>query len=148
MHECWKDLRAGTCTTPSIACLEQNERYRVAYATIAKGEAIEPVVVEDMLVGGFGSARGVAVGAAERFFEGTRYSERVLGQMKSGDFHGFPQAVEALAGSGAVSLVVQPSTGAVKQMLQIPGSYGGRDGVFEFIKHESGVIYHRLFRPN
>ena len=62
-EECWKDLRAGTCTTPSIACSEQNERYRVAYATIAKGEAIEPVVVEDVFVGGAGSLKFVGRGA-------------------------------------------------------------------------------------
>lgn len=55
--------------------------------------------------------------------------------------------VENNAASGSLSTVIQPSTGLAKEMLTIPGSYRGIDGAFEFIKHESGVIYHRLFRP-
>jgi len=101
------------------------------------------------LIGAAGIASRAAkeVNAASKFFEGTRYSERVLGQMKSGDFHGFPRMVENNAASGSLSTVIQPSTGLAKEMLTIPGSYRGIDGAFEFIKHESGVIYHRLFRP-
>jgi len=68
--------------------------------------------------------------------------------MKTGDFHAFPKSVEGFASSGRASLTVQKSTGIVKEMLRIPGNYRGKEGNFEFIKHESGVIYHRLFRPN
>ena len=68
--------------------------------------------------------------------------------MKTGDFHGFPRIVENNASAGSISTVIQPSTGLPKEMLTISGSLRGTDGVFEFIKHESGVIYHRLFRPN
>jgi RHS repeat-associated protein len=106
----------------------------------ASGQAII-----DGFSGGCGATLSARAGVA--FFEGTRYSERVLGQMKSGDFHGFPRLVENNAALGSVSTVVQPSTGLAKEMLTIPGSYGGVQGVFEFIKHESGVIYHRLFKP-
>jgi hypothetical protein len=37
--------------------------------------------------------------------------------------------------------------GIVRQMLEIPGSYGGRDGVFLFIREANGAINHRLFVP-
>ena len=97
---------------------------------------------------GPGAIRGIGSSLAANFFQGTSYSSRVLGQMKSGDFHGFPRMVENSAGSGSIATVIQPSTGLPKEMLTIPGSLTGVDGAFEFIKHKSGVIYHRLFRPN
>jgi hypothetical protein len=66
--------------------------------------------------------------------------------MAKDDFHAFPELVTNYASRGTVSTTIQPSTGIAKDMLTIEGSFRGVEGAFEFIKHESGVIYHRLFR--
>ena len=36
----------------------------------------------------------------------------------------------------------------IRTKLSIPGSYKGKEGVFEFIKEPNGDINHRLFKPN
>ncbi len=38
--------------------------------------------------------------------------------------------------------------GVARQILEIPGSYGGRNGVFQFIKEADGAINHRLIVPS
>lgn len=81
------------------------------------------------------------------FFDNTKYTDKVLAQMKSGDFHSFPKSVEAFELNGTVS-TIKGGDGVLRQMLKIPGEYGTRKGFFEFIKELDGTINHRLFRPN
>ncbi|MDO5615800.1 MAG: hypothetical protein Q4G16_06395 [Cruoricaptor ignavus] len=83
----------------------------------------------------------------QSFFEGTKYTNKVLGQMKKGDFHGFPESVKAFEASGIRS-IIKGGDGVTRQMLKIPGGYGSKKGFFEFIKEADGMINHRLFRPN
>jgi RHS repeat-associated protein len=89
-------------------------------------------------------AQGVA-----SFFEGTRYTDKVLQQMRAGarEFHSFPEAVTAFENAGSIRTVTG-GDGVVREMLEIPGSYAGRDGVFQFMKEADGAINHRYFRPN
>lgn len=63
--------------------------------------------------------------------------------MKSGDYHGFSSLVENYADAGSISYTLQSKSGQFQDMLIIPGA----GGHYEFIKYDSGVIYHRLFRP-
>lgn len=84
---------------------------------------------------------------ASRFFEGAKYSERVLAQMRGADFHAFPEIVKNYANVGRIT-AIKGGDGIVRWMLRIPGSYQGRKGVFEFIKGPDGIITHRLFNPN
>jgi RHS repeat-associated protein len=100
------------------------------------------------LTGMVGGLAGAAIEAGENtsFFEGATYSEKVLQQMESGDFHSFPESVGAFEDSGTVTTILG-NDGATYEMLEIPGSYMGRDGVFEFIKDSNGVINHRMFVP-
>jgi filamentous hemagglutinin len=72
----------------------------------------------------------------------------VLEQMrqKPGEFHSFPESVTAFEGAGTVRSITG-GDGVVRQMLEIPGSYGRRDGVFQFIKDADGTINHRQFVP-
>lgn len=98
------------------------------------------------------AARSVAT-AENRFFQGTRYSQKVLEQMGRGpgEFQSFPESVTAFEGVGTVRSITG-GDGVVRQMLEIPGSYGGRNGVFQngvfqFIKEAEGTINHRLFVP-
>jgi filamentous hemagglutinin len=92
---------------------------------------------------------GAATTAAkESFFDGTQYTQKVLTQMQggAGEFHSFPESVTAFESAGSVRTITG-GDGVVRQMLEIPGSYGGRDGVFQFIQEADGSINHRLFVP-
>jgi RHS repeat-associated protein len=105
----------------------------------------EPYLLPPFLegIGAFGEATEEAAS----FFKGTTLSEKVLGQMKTaGDiFHSFPESVEAFEDVGKVTTWVNNSGQFWK--LSIPGSYGGYEGAFEFIKDEAGVISHYFFNP-
>ena len=81
------------------------------------------------------------------FFAGTKYTDKVLGQMNQGDFHAFPESVKGFQDAGQLSKLTG-GDGVVRDMLKIPGGYKGKDGIFEFIKEADGSINHRLFRPN
>ncbi|MHC8393464.1 two-partner secretion domain-containing protein [Pseudomonas sp. LB3P93] len=83
---------------------------------------------------------------ADDFFAGTKYTDKVLGQIKTGDLHGFPESVTTFQGAGQVTKITG-GDGVVRDMLKIPGEYRGKQGVFEFIKESDGSINHRLFKP-
>jgi hypothetical protein len=85
--------------------------------------------------------------ASEDFFDGTKYSDKVKLQMRQGDFHGFPESVEAFQRYGEVTTIIG-GDGKIRQKLEIPGSYRGMPGKFEFIKESDGTINHRFFRPD
>jgi hypothetical protein len=93
-----------------------------------------------------GAAARVAPASAD-FFAGTRYSPKVIDQMKLGEFHAFPEHVTAFQDAGQVTKLTG-GDGIVRDMLKIPGEYRGRTGVFEFIKEPDGQISHRMFKPN
>ncbi|QAY92217.1 filamentous hemagglutinin N-terminal domain-containing protein [Pseudomonas sp. ACM7] len=95
--------------------------------------------------GGVG-AKGVS-SVADDFFAGTKYTDKVVGQIKIGDLHAFPESVKAFQGSGQVTKITG-GDGVVRDMLKIPGEYRGKQGVFEFIKESDGSINHRLFKPS
>lgn len=84
---------------------------------------------------------------AVSFFKNTVYSDKVLSQMKLGDYHAFPEIVRNFADQGSVKSIVGKDKQTYSQ-LTIPGSYGGKQGVFEFIKDSKGVINHRQFNPS
>lgn len=85
--------------------------------------------------------------SSDDFFEGTQYTNKVKEQIKQDDFHSFPESVLGFQGAGKVSKL-KGGDGVVRDKLEIPGSYRGRDGNFEFIKEPDNTINHRLFRPN
>ena len=110
--------------------------------------------VVNMATAGYGVAKGVgtvnnmvATKRAESFFEGTRYTEKVRKQASSGDCHSFPQSVDGFSGAGKVSKI-KGGDGISRQKLEIPGSYQGKDGVFEYIKETDGAINHRFFKQS
>jgi hypothetical protein len=81
------------------------------------------------------------------FFDGTRYSPKVRDQATWGDHHGFPEAADGFSGEGTVTTLVG-GDGIVRWKLTIPGSYNGKEGVFEYIREPDRTINHRLFIPN
>ncbi|PID44175.1 MAG: hypothetical protein CSB47_11590 [Proteobacteria bacterium] len=72
---------------------------------------------------------------------------RLKRQMQQGDFHSFPESVKGFQDAGKVSKL-KGGDGVVRDKLEIPGGYRGREGKFEFIKEPDGSINHRLFKPN
>jgi hypothetical protein len=62
------------------------------------------------------------------------------------DFHAFPTSVEGFQNTGMVTKITG-GDGITREKLEIPGSYKGKDGYFEFIKEPDGLINHRLFKP-
>ncbi|MDQ3919123.1 MAG: RHS repeat-associated core domain-containing protein, partial [Acidobacteriota bacterium] len=93
-----------------------------------------------------GEAAAATASEAATFFEGTQYTNKVLGQMKLGDYHAFPKSVEAFADAGKVRTITG-GDGQLYKVLEIPGGYKKADGVFQFIKNAQGIINHRLFVP-
>ena len=88
----------------------------------------------------------VSTRSKNSFFYNTRYTDKVKAQMMKGDYHSFPESVTAYEKAGKVTKIVG-GDGVTRTKLTIPGSYKGRNGVFEFIKEQNGDINHRLFKP-
>ena len=76
------------------------------------------------------------------FFEGTKYSSKVLGQMNEDSFHGFPESVTAFQRDGYITYI-KGGDGLTRTQLNIPGYYGE----FQFMKGPDGIINHRFFQP-
>ncbi len=93
-------------------------------------------------------ASGPNGAAGKSFFEGSRYTSKVLKQMEGGvgEFHSFPESVTAFETAGKVRTVTGGDK-VVREVLEIPGSYSGKNGVFQFIKNPDGTINHRQFVP-
>jgi RHS repeat-associated protein len=81
---------------------------------------------------------------------GARYTGKVRQQMRPGlktgrpDNHGFPLEVDNFAQHGKVSPLTG-GDGIVRTKVELPGSYNGKDGHFEWIIENDGTINHRLF---
>ncbi len=84
---------------------------------------------------------------ATSFFTGTYYSSKVVGQIKKGDFHSFPEEVKLFESLGT-SKTFTGGDGNIYHRLDISGGYRGYEGNFEFIKNSSGEINHRFFKGN
>ncbi|MCI4005124.1 hypothetical protein [Dickeya dianthicola] len=84
--------------------------------------------------------------SAGDFFKGTAYTDKVKNQASSGDYHSFPESVDAHAGQGTVS-VITGGDGIERLKLEISGNYRGKEGIFEYIREPNGSINHRLFVP-
>ncbi|MDB5133273.1 MAG: hypothetical protein JWR02_3022 [Mucilaginibacter sp.] len=84
---------------------------------------------------------------AEEFFAGATYTSKVVRQIENTKdlYHGFPTSVDGFAGTfGKVSTKIG-GDGTAYQILELPGSYAGKTGTFEYIKDASGKINHRYF---
>ena len=127
----------------AVAEILTQENTRLSTEAVRENIALGYDVASDDAV-----AARAGVAAENGFFQGSRYTQKVLEQMKNGadKFHSFPESVGAFERAGTVRTITG-GDGVVRQMLEIPGSYGGRNGVFQFIKEADGTINHRLFVP-
>jgi hypothetical protein len=78
---------------------------------------------------------------------GTRYTQKVIDDIGRGDFHAFPLEVDNFV-EGASVTSFRGGDGVVRQKVSLPGSYGGRDGNFEWIIEPDKTINHRFFQPD
>jgi hypothetical protein len=77
-----------------------------------------------------------------------RYTDKVKAQAILGDYHGFPESVDSFGANGKVTWFTG-GDGIVRSKVEIPGSYQGKNGVFQYILENDGVTCnHRLFVPN
>jgi len=93
---------------------------------------------------------GVGKGAAKggsAFFEGAKYSDKVIRQMGKADdiYHAFPKSVDGYATKFGQWSTKLGADGKPYQWLKMPGSYGGKTGVFEYTKDANGLINHSFF---
>jgi len=73
---------------------------------------------------------------------------QVREQMKLGDYHSFPESADAFGVQGVVT-PIRGGDGIIRTKIEIPGSYMGKQGVFQYIIDTDGVTCnHRLFVPN
>lgn len=84
---------------------------------------------------------------ASSFFDGAKFTPKVLDQMTNGDFHSFPSMVRNFEKDGIVSSF-KGGDGNSYTKLMINGSYMGKEGAFVYIKDSLGEINHRLFEAN
>ncbi|ONK25397.1 hypothetical protein BVE84_10115 [Streptococcus azizii] len=78
--------------------------------------------------------------------ENIEYTDKVKKQMKQGDFHSFPEAVDSFGADGEITKIVG-GDGITRTKVEISGSYKGREGVFEYIIEANNTVNHRFFRP-
>jgi filamentous hemagglutinin len=158
------DTLNASCAPPRVCSAEAMTGIKQLHGYYEKAEAISPdTTVEVFLMGNklagaaLDGVKGVWTAAtggaktgssvADDFFAGTRYTDKVSGQVKTGDLHAFPEGVGAFQGAGQVTRITG-GDGVVRDMLKIPGEYRGKQGFFEFIREPDGAINHRLFRPS
>ena len=93
---------------------------------------------------------GIVAKGGEAFFEGAKYSPKVLQQMNKADdvLHAFPQSVDGFATKYGQWSTKAGADGKAYQWLEMRGSYGDKTGTFEFIKDSNGVINHRYLKPD
>jgi RHS repeat-associated protein len=84
---------------------------------------------------------------AEDFFKGTKYSDKVLWDLKRWDNHSFSELVKNFAKDGKVQ-DIKWWDGNMYQKLNIEWSYKWQKGTFEFIKDKNWVINHHFFNPS
>ena len=90
---------------------------------------------------------GIAAKGGKTFFDGAKYSDKVLRQMNKADdiYHAFPKSVDGYATKFGQWSTRVGADGKVYQWLEMPGGYGGKFGTFEYIKDAGGIINHRFF---
>ena len=80
--------------------------------------------------------------------ENIKYTDKVKQQMRQGDYHAFPESVDTFGNQGKTTLITG-GDGIIRTKVEIPGSYDGKSGIFEYIIEPDGItVNHRLFQPN
>jgi hypothetical protein len=73
-----------------------------------------------------------------------KYTDKVLNQMRKGDFHSFPKEVDNFGNLGKIS-EIKGGDGLLRTKVEIPGGYKGKDGVFQYIIENDNTVNHKIF---
>jgi len=74
------------------------------------------------------------------------YTPKVMRQMTQDIYHGFPKSVEGFGHYGIKKKIVG-NDGVERTLIEIPGAYNGKEGIFEFIIENDGIMCnHQFFR--
>ncbi len=79
--------------------------------------------------------------------DGTRYTEKVLRQAATGDYHGFPEIADTIP-TMRNATIESGGDGIPRMHVRLPGEYDGKSGFFHWIIEQDGNINHRLFTPS
>ena len=98
-------------------------------------------------LGGVGNGSNSGINS-ENPLEDIEYTDKVKSQMDLGDYHSFPDSVNAFGNAGKLTTIVGGDN-ITRIKIEIAGSYMGKDGVFQYIIEPDGVTCnHHLFVPN
>ena len=104
-----------------------------------------PVTISGSAVG---TQNGGTGNTEKNPLENIRYTDKVKQQMQQGDYHAFPESVDTFGSEGKMTQITG-GDGIVRTKVEIPGSYGGKPGMFEYIIEPDGTtVNHRLFVPD
>jgi hypothetical protein len=105
-------------------------------------------VVRDQRGGGYLGKASKGAAKTENSLANIKYTDKVKAQAAKGDYHGFPESVDGFGANGKVTQITGGDK-VVRTKVEIPGSYNGKTGVFQYIIEPDGVTCnHRLFVPN
>ena len=68
------------------------------------------------------------------------YSPKVIKQMTQDIYHGFPKSVEGFGHYGTTKKIFG-NDGIERTLIEIPGTYNGKEGIFEFIIENGSSLF-------
>jgi hypothetical protein len=89
-------------------------------------------------VAGGGGSNPVEGASKTNPLENVKFTDKVKAQMKQGDYHSFPESVEGFGANGKVTKITGGDK-IVRTKVEIPGSFKGKEGVFEYIIEPDGL---------
>jgi len=78
--------------------------------------------------------------------EDIEYTSKVQQQMQLGDYHAFPEAVDAFGNIAKAEEIIS-GDGVARMQYEIEGGYMGKEGVFQYIVGLDNTCNHRDFIP-
>ena len=118
-------------------------------SSLVKGEDINWGKVGANTLKGAAAGAGVISTAANYVnnpLEDIEYTSKVQQQMQLGDYHAFPEAVDAF-GNIAKAEEIIGGDGVARMQYEIEGGYMGKEGVFQYIVELDNTCNHRDFIP-
>lgn len=124
LNQKMKDFKEGfqISLADTIANPETNPAVKAGAFGVLSGSIFIPENVWEVGLMGVGAGSGrlralSEIYPQESFFSGTRYTDKVIGQMKSEPFHSFPESVTAFEKNGTISTITG-GDGKVRQILK------------------------------
>ena len=103
-------------------------------------------LITSVIPNGGGTLKALSALKTENPLLNITYTPKVINQMTQDIYHGFPTSVEGFGHYGIKKKIVG-NDGIERTLIEIPCTYNGKVGVFEFIIENDGIMCnHRFFR--